>query len=184
VFFLKRSNKSLILSLLTFILGALGLIFLTAFPVISSYTDSDNWYRIFFNAKVKWRLVGITTVYSASNFPIAFTLLSLIGIIVIILGSIYWLFHTFAGKNNCALSNFRLPGPVTGVLLGLGGVIGFIGSMVFIPYGNDTTSGSQNYAIGYIVTTLILGLFILIGAYILFTSKKGKKSSKKKKRKR
>jgi drug/metabolite transporter (DMT)-like permease len=129
-------------------------------------------------------VVGFTSIYEAFDFPIAFTILSLIGIIVLISGSIYWLFHTFTGKQKCEITKFSLPGPITGALIGLGGAIGFIGSMVFIPYGNDVTSGPITYAFGYIVPTVVFGLFLLFGFIFLFTSKKGKKSSKKKKRKR
>ncbi|NHK31087.1 MAG: hypothetical protein FK730_07025 [Asgard group archaeon] len=179
---MKKNSRSLFLSILAFVLSALGLILLTTIALVSNYVDSDNWYRIFFNGITKWRVVGITSIYSATGFPVAFTVLSLIGIIAVILGSIYWLIHVLGGKRKCKFSKFKLPGPIVGVFLGLGGLIGFIGSMVFIPYGNNVTGGFNSYASGYIVPTVILGLFLLVGAFILFTSKKGKKSSKKKKR--
>jgi hypothetical protein len=169
----------MILSLIAFVVGVFGLIILTTTPLVSSYTDSDNWYRIIFNGNVKWRIVGFTTIYSASGFPIAFTYLSLIGISAIVIGSIYWLFLTFTGNKNCALTDFSLPGPITGILFSLGGIIGFIGSMIFIPYGNDVTTGGIRYAIGYYAATIVLGLFILIGALILLTLKKGKKKRKR-----
>lgn len=179
--FLKK-NTNLFLSLLTFILGVSGLIFLLTTAWVENYIDSDNWYRIFFNGNFKLRIAGFTTTSAVSGFPVAVTVLVLIGIIAIVLGTIYWLIHVLAGKKNCEFSKFRLPGPVVGVLLGLGGLIGFIGSMVFIPFGNDHTGGFNSYAYGYIVVTVILGLFLLIGAIVLFASKKGKKSSKKKKK--
>ncbi|NHJ47064.1 MAG: hypothetical protein FK733_04680 [Asgard group archaeon] len=179
---MKRNNKSLILSLLATVLGITGLIFLTATAVVSNYVDSDNWYRVFFNGVVKWRLIGITSIYSMSGFPIAVTVLSLIGIIATILGSLYWFGLALTGKKKCSFTDFKLPGPMVGIIVGLGGIIGFVGSMVFIPFGNDIISGAQHYAIGYIIPTTIFGLFILIGILILATTKKGKKTSKKKKR--
>jgi hypothetical protein len=179
---LKRDSKNLFFSILVFILGVSGLVLLTTLALIENYFNSDNWYRIFFNGNVKWRIAGITTTYPASGFQIAFTYLALIGIIMIILGSIYWLGHVLAGKKNCKFSEFKLPGPIVGVLLGFGGLISFTGSMVFIPYGNGATGGGNVYAFGYIVTAIIFGLFLLIGVFILFTSKKGKKTSKKRKR--
>jgi len=179
---LKKNSKNVLLSFLVFLLSASGLILLAITPLISNYYDSDNWYRIFFHGITKWRIAGFTSVYEASGFPVYFTYLTIIGISIAVLGSIYWLIHTLSGKRKCNLTNFDLPGPFTGVLLGLGGLISFIGSMVFIPYGNNVTGGGNTYAYGYIVTAVIFGLLLLIGVMILFTSKKGKKTSKKKKR--
>ncbi|NPE07256.1 MAG: hypothetical protein GNW80_03150 [Asgard group archaeon] len=179
---MKKKSRNLLLSILTFILGALGLIILTTVALVQNYVDSDNWYRIFFNGITKWRVLGVTSIYSASGFQTAFTYLALIGIGFIVLGAIYWLIHELTGKRKCKLSKSKLPGPIVGVLLGFGGLVGFIGSMVFIPYGNDVTGGFNSYASGYIIPTVIMGLFILIGAIILLTSMSGKKTSKKKKK--
>ncbi len=179
--FLKKNSNNILISFLVFLLSASGLIFLALTPLISNYYDSDNWYRIFFHGITKWRIAGFTTSYEASGFPLHFTILSVIGISLAVLGSIYWLLHTLSGKRKCSLTNSELPGPITGFLLGLGGLISFISSMVFIPYGNNATGGGNTYAYGYIVTAVIFGLLLIIGAMIIFSPKKAKKSSKKKK---
>jgi hypothetical protein len=56
--------------------------------------------------------------------------------------------------------------------MGLGGITGFVGSMAFLRYGNDITTGSLHYATGYIAATAIFGLFMLIGIFVFLTSEK------------
>lgn len=176
--FLKKSEKNLFLSIISLIIGVLGLIFLTTTAMISDYNDSDNWFRIFFDGRTKRKIGGVTISVMDNDFPMAFTVLTVIGISLIILASFYWFGHALGKKNNCFITNYRLPGPLVGTSMVLGGLLGFIGSMVFLPYGNDIVDGSSSYAFGYISITVILGLFLLIGLLIIFTSKKGRKRRK------
>ncbi len=164
-------------------MGIFGLLVLTTAALISNYNDIDNWSRLFFNGNLKTKIGGGDpfTIFD-NDFPTAFTVLSLIGIIAIILGAIYWLAVSLSKKNNCLFTNYNLPGPITGAFMGLGGILGFIGSMVFIPYGNDFVEGGfYNYAFGYILVTVVFGLFFIIGLLIVLTTKKGRKPKKKKK---
>ncbi|MBN1331109.1 MAG: hypothetical protein JXA54_16670 [Candidatus Heimdallarchaeota archaeon] len=186
---MTKLDTKTIFSIIFLSLSILGIVFLTTTAMISNYEDSNNFYRIFFNGrwKLKFQVGSIITTldgdqddFNNPSFPLSFTILALIGMITIVIGSAYWFIHSISGKKNCSLTKYKMPGPVDGITMGIGGLVGFIGSMVFLDFGNEIIEGSNNtYAFGYIVTTIIFLIFLLVGLSILILSKKKPKSVKK-----
>jgi len=180
---MEKNSQQMIFAGFLVLLSILNIIFFTTTAIVSYYFNSDNFWRYFFNGNVKWRIGGTLLVTHDDNFPSAFAIITLIGLVVIILGSLYWFGLVLTNRKKCLLTNNSLPGPFIGVLLGFGGLLGFIGNMTFIPFGNDLTEATDlSYGFGYISVTVILGLFLLAGIFILLTLKKSKKSTMKKRR--
>ncbi|MHA1355853.1 MAG: hypothetical protein ACTSR1_11845 [Candidatus Heimdallarchaeota archaeon] len=182
---MAKNIGKLIFSITTMVSSILGLILFFTTSFISRYETIDNFTRIFFDGDIKTRFGSLIIVVNDSDFPDALMILGLIGLILIILGSVYTTSLAFT-KKNCYISNRKAPGPVTGMLFLLGGIIGFIGLMFVVPYALDyfETFSSFTYGFGFIYTLILVILFILLGVYLLiltFTNKDKKRSSKKKK---
>jgi hypothetical protein len=181
----KNSNK-LILSLITTVLSILGLILFFTTSFLARNEEIDNYTRIYYDGDIKTRLGDAILTLNDSDFPDAVTILGIIGLVLIILGSLYYL-SLAATKNDCLLSKRKAPGPIAGILFLLGGLLGFIGLMVFLPYGIDylETFSSFSYGFGFIFTLIITILFLLVGVFLLiltFTKKDKKRITKKKKK--
>lgn len=183
---MAKNIKKLLFSIPTAILGVLGFILFFTTAFIARNTASDNYTRVFFNGDIVTRLGDLVITLNSSSFPDALFILCLIGFILIILGSAYTMTLAVANKD-CIISNRKAPGPVTGILFLLGGILGFIGLMIFIPWGMDyfESSSSSTYGLGFIFTLIVMILFLLIGAFLLvltFMNKDKKRNSKKKKK--
>ena len=181
---MAKNNKNVILSILTAVLSILGLILFFTTSFLARNDASDNYTRVFYDGDFKTRFGDAILTLNDSNFPDALFILGLIGLVLIILGSLYYL--TLATTNNrCLISKRNAPGPIAGLLFLLGGLIGFIGLMIFVPYGIDylDSHGSFSYGLGFIFTLIVVILFILVGVFLLaltFTNKDKRSSSKKK----
>ncbi|MBD3191430.1 MAG: hypothetical protein GF308_12350 [Candidatus Heimdallarchaeota archaeon] len=192
---MKGKNKHMILGLGVLVVSITGLIILTTAPFLSDYENSGNYARIWFNGRWKtkftvWNsiIINTGTADDFSNFPGTVPILTLIGIITIILGSLYWALLGFAGKD-CVLTNRKVPGPISGFSFLLGGIVGFVGTMLFIPFANERIENSAfdySYAFGFIVSVVVFSLFLLLGGYLAYLtiSNKDKKRRSRRRRKR
>ncbi len=184
----KNSNQ-LILALGFTILSVLGIILMMTTPFLAINNASDQYFRIFFDGDTKWRIGNFSFTGEDSNFPEVIPILTLIGIIMTILGSAYMTALAIADKN-CFVSNRKAPGPITGLFSVLGGILGFIGMMIFLAYGIDKIESNSDYGfgLGFIFGLIVFVIFILFGAYLLILSlqnkdKKRKRAKKKGKKK-
>ena len=93
-------------------------------------------------------------------------------------------------EKDCYISNRKAPGPVTGILLGVGGLIGFIGMMVGVPYGTDIIEANSDYTFGlsFIFSLIVFILMLLYGIFLvvltLMNKDKKRKPQKRAKKKR
>ncbi|MHA1156381.1 MAG: hypothetical protein ACTSQK_09760 [Candidatus Heimdallarchaeota archaeon] len=184
----KNSNQ-LILALGFTVLSVLGIILMMTTPFLAINEASDQYFRIFYDGDTKWRIGNFSFTGEDPNFPEAVPILILIGIIIIILGSSYMTVLAISNKN-CIISNRKAPGPITGIFSALGGILGFIGMMVFLAYGIDKIKSNSNYGygFGFIFGLIVFVIFILFGAYLLILTllnkDKKRKSTKKKSKKK
>lgn len=190
---MKVKNKQMILGLGVLLLSIIGVIILTTAPFLSDYENSTNFARIWFNGRWKTKfkignsiIINSGTADDFSNFPGTVPILTLIGIITIIVGSLYWVLLGFAGKD-CVLTDRKAPGPISGFSFLLGGIVGFVGTMLFIPFANEHIENSifdYSYAFGFIVTVVIFSLFILIGGYFVYLTISNKDKKRRRRRRK
>ena len=128
-----KNNNNLILSILTTTLSILSLILFFTTSFLARNDASDNYTRVYYDGDVKIRFGDAVLTLNDSDFPDALFILGLIGLLLIIIGSLYMTTLTLT-KKNCYLSNRKAPSPVTGIFFLLGGLLGFIGLMIFLPY--------------------------------------------------
>ena len=182
----KNNNFELILSIVITVVNILGLVFLLTTPFLSRFDAIDDYTWIFYNGDSKTRFGDLIVKGHDSDFPNAVPVLTLIGIIVVLIGCIYM--TTLAiSKKNCFISNRKAPGPISGALFIFGGLIGFIGMMVCLPYATDVIDSPFDYSIGFgfVISLIIFILMLLYGIYLvvltLLNKDKKRKPRKKKK---
>jgi hypothetical protein len=152
-------------------------------PFIYRFDSSDYYIKIFFDGDSKTFIYNIIVEGSDSNFPNATTIMSIIGIVIILVGVLYTLALAIT-KNDCLLTKRKAPGPITGTFFLVGGLLGLIGLLVLVPHASDLFEANSNYdyGFGYIFTLIIVSLFILVGLFLLiltFTNADKKRTKKK-----
>ena len=165
---MAKNYSKLIIAIIASVIAVLGIIFLLTTPFISRYEDSDNYGRIFIDGDTITRWGSVTVEGHDSDFPGAVLILGLIGIIFVLLGCAYMTLLAITEKD-CYISNRKAPGPVTGILLGIGGLIGFIGMMVGVPYGKDIIEANSAYTFGlcFIFSLIVFILMLLYGIFLV-----------------
>ena len=186
---MAKNYSKLAIAIVSSVIAVLELIFLLATPFVSRYESSENYTRIFIDGDTKTRFGSLIVEGHDSDFPGAVLILGLIGIIFVLLGCAYMTLLALTEKD-CYISNRKAPGPVTGILLGVGGLIGFIGMMVGVPYGMDIIEASSAYSFGlsFIFSLIVFILMLLYGVFLvvltLMNKDKKRKTKKRAKKKR
>lgn len=182
----KTNYNKLILAIVISVVNILGLIFLLTTPFIARFDAIDDYFRIFYNGDTKFRFNDVIVHGNDSDFPGAVPVLALIGIIVILIGSIYMITLAIS-KKDCFISNRKAPGPISGTLFFIGGLIGFIGMMVFLPYATDLLDNFSELSIGFgfVISLIIFILMMLYGIFLVILTllNKDKKRKPRKKKK-
>lgn len=180
----KKNNTILAIAITVLVLSVLGLILMLTTSFLSIYDDYENYFRIFYNGDTRFRAGDVIINGDASDFPAAVPVLVLIGIITILLGSVYMTILALT-KRDCFISNKKAPGPISGALLVFGGLFGFIGMMVFVPFGVDRIEGNSNYdfGFGFVFTLIVFILLLLFGIYLIIVNLPKKKKKRKYKKK-
>jgi hypothetical protein len=195
----KKNTNQIIYSIIALALSIAGLVVPFLFPFLG-FRDSDtgDYGRIFYNGRWKTKVEIFNSIIinnggasSFDNFTQAVPILVLIGSISIVLGSLYWFLLALSG-NDCILTNRKIPGPITGVLSIVGGVVGFIGTMIFIDFGkepqiNDMSaiflaSTDLSYRFAFYFCIVIFSLYLLLGILLLFMTFTGRDKKRRRRR--
>ncbi|NHK31704.1 MAG: hypothetical protein FK730_10155 [Asgard group archaeon] len=108
------------------------MLFTLAVPYVNHFGDEENNYTFYTKWNGYWREGNMTFFFRSRdlfNFPASASILIGLGLLIAILGSVYFFWLTYQNKS-CYITRER-PGPIGGVIMYVGIIFYFIGSFIY-----------------------------------------------------